>query len=182
MTTATKTEIPQGTYAIDRAHSSASFEVTHNQISTFRAGFTDIDATLTAEVDGRALAGAVRAESIDVTEPTEFRSHLLSPEFFDVERFPEVRFASSDIDLSDDGALTLRGELTVNDTAHALEARGSIRGPVVGPDGADRVALDLETTVDRNDLGLGWNMDLPDGRKVLEDDVRLIVHLELIKE
>jgi polyisoprenoid-binding protein YceI len=180
MATATETEIPTGTYGIDTVHSSAAFEVTHNQISTFRGGFGDVDATLDVSSDGIKLAGAVKVESIDV-DYEDLRAHLLSPEFFDVERHPEVRFASSDLQIADDGSAELRGELTINATTKPIEARGAIKGPVVGPDEATRIALDFETVVNRHDYGMGWNMDLPDGRQVLGDDVKLIVHLELIQ-
>jgi polyisoprenoid-binding protein YceI len=180
MSTATKTEIPTGTYGIDSVHSSAAFEVTHNEISTFRGTFGEVDATLDVSDDATQLTGAVKVESIDV-DYEDLRAHLLSPEFFDVERHPDVRFASSDLAIADDGTVELRGELTINATTKPIEARGAIKGPVVGPDGKDHLALDFETVVNRHDYGMGWNMDLPDGRKVLGDDVKLIVHLELIR-
>jgi polyisoprenoid-binding protein YceI len=180
MTTATQTKIPAGTYGIDAVHSSAAFEVTHNEISTFRGTFGSVDASLESSDDGIKLAGAVKVESIDV-DYEDLRAHLLSPEFFDAERHPEVRFASSELELADDGPVELRGELAINTVTKPIEARGQVNGPVVGPDGNDRIALDFETVVDRHGFGMGWNMDLPDGRKVLGDDVKLIVHLELIR-
>jgi polyisoprenoid-binding protein YceI len=180
MTTATTTEIPAGTYGIDTVHSSAAFEVTHNQISTFRGTFADVDATLESGDEGIKLAGAVKVDSIDV-DYEDLRAHLLSPEFFDAERHPEVSFASSQVKVADDGAVELAGELTINTHTRPIEATGEVKGPVVGPDGNERIALDFETVVDRHDFGMGWNMDLPDGRKVLGDDVKLIVHLELIR-
>jgi polyisoprenoid-binding protein YceI len=180
MTTATQTKVPAGTYGIDPVHSSAAFEVTHNEISTFRGTFGDVDALLESNDEGIKLTGSVKAESIDV-EYADLRAHLLSPEFFDVERHPEVRFSSSDLEIVDDGAVELRGELTINTITNPIDARGTLKGPVVGPDGKDHLALDFETVVDRHDFGMGWNMDLPDGRKVLGDDVKLIVHLELIR-
>ena len=61
-------------------------------------------------------------------------------------------------------------------------AEGELNGPIAGPDGNDRLGIDLETTVDRHDYGLDWNMDLPDGTKMLGDEVTLTVHLELVKE
>jgi polyisoprenoid-binding protein YceI len=180
MTTATLTKIPAGTYGIDTVHSSAAFEVTHNQISTFRGTFGDVDAQLVAGDNAFKLTGAVKVESIDV-EYEDLRAHLLSPEFFDAERHPEVRYTSSELEIGDDDAVQLHGDLTINTVTKPIEARGQVKGPVVGPDNNDRIALDFETVVDRHDFGMGWNMDLPDGRKVLGDDVKLIVHLELIR-
>lgn len=180
MTTATQTKVPAGTYDIDAVHSSAGFEVAHNQISTFKGTFGDVSATLESRDEGIKLSGAARADSIDV-EYEDLRAHLLSPEFFDVERHPEVRFDSSDVEVGADGAVELRGELTINTITKPIEAAGELKGPIVGPDRRNRIALDFETVVDRHEFGMGWNMDLPDGRKVLGDDVKLIVHLELIR-
>ena len=180
MTTATATRIPTGAYSLDTVHSSAAFEVSHNQISTFRGSFGEVDATFDVSDDATKLTGAAKVQSIDV-DYEDLRAHLLSPEFFDAERHPEVRFASTDITVGDDDSVELRGELTINATTKPIDARGAIKGPVTGPDDNTRIALDFETVVDRHDFGMGWNMDLPDGRKVLGDDVKLIVHLELIR-
>ena len=178
-TTATKIDIPVGTWTVDPVHSSASFEVEHNGFSLFRTSFRELDARLTS-TDELKLEGAVPVESIDVTQP-DFRAHLLSPEFFDSARHPNIEFASDDLTV-DDEAVTLRGELTVAGKSRPVEATGAFRGPLTDPMGGQRVALSLKATVNRHDYGIGWNMDLPNGKKVLGDDVTLLVELELVKE
>ena len=85
MTTAT-TQL-QGTYVLDPIHSSASFAVKHMIVSTFRGRFETFDAKL---VDGR-LTGTVDVGSI-VVKDENLAAHLQSPEFFDAERHPELRF------------------------------------------------------------------------------------------
>jgi polyisoprenoid-binding protein YceI len=186
MTTTTVTQqqidqlVPVGSWSVDPVHSTAGFEVEHNGISIFRGGFDDISVDLVAGEDGISLTGAARVESIDVRQSEQLRAHLLSPEFFDAERHPEIRFEASDLRI-EDGHVVVHGDLTVKGTTKPVEARGSLRGPVVGPDRSERIAVDLETVVDRTEFGLGWNMELPDGRKVLGEDVTLVVHLELVK-
>jgi polyisoprenoid-binding protein YceI len=182
MTTATQhQQIPTGTWTIDPIHSTVAFEVTHMGVSTFRAGFGDVDAALTATDDGVRLYGAAKVESIGIDEP-QFRGHVLSPEFFDVERFPEIRFEADDIQIGEGGELVVEGDLTIKDTTRRVEARGRIVGPTEGPDGSGRLGITLETVVDRTDYGLGWNMDLPDGKVVLANDVTLTIQLELVQE
>lgn len=178
-TTATKTEIPAGTWSIDAVHSSASFEVEHNGFSLFRTSFRELDAKLTS-TDGLKLEGAVPVESIDVTQP-DFRAHLLSPEFFDSARHPNIEFSSDDLTVTDN-EVTLRGELTLAGKSNPVEAAGAFRGPLTDPMGGERVAISLKATVNRHEYGIGWNMDLPNGEKVLGDDVTLLVELELVKE
>ena len=178
-TTATKTEVPAGTWSVDPVHSSASFEVEHNGFSLFRTSFKELDARFSAG-DHTRLEGSVAVESIDVTQP-DLRAHLLSPEFFDSARHPNIEFASDELTV-DGEAVTLRGELTIAGKARPVEANGAIRGPLTDPMGGERVALSLRARVNRHDYGIGWNMDLPNGKKVLGDEVTLVVELELVKD
>jgi polyisoprenoid-binding protein YceI len=175
-TTATKIELPAGTWSVDPVHSSASFEVEHNGFSLFRTSFRELDAKLTS-TDELKLEGTVPVESIDVDQP-DFRAHLLSPEFFDSARYPNIEFSSDDLTVQD-GEVTLRGELTLAGKSKPVEAAGAFRGPLTDPMG---IALSLKATVNRHEYGIGWNMDLPNGEKVLGDDVTLVVELELVKE
>jgi polyisoprenoid-binding protein YceI len=108
-------------------------------------------------------------------------AHLLSPEFFDAERNPEIIFESNQISRDGD-KLTVEGELTVKGITKAVVARGEIAGPAPGPADSERLGIDLETIVDRHDFGLDWQMDLPGGGKTLGDDATLTVHVELIKD
>jgi len=181
MTTATKQQLPTGTWTIDAIHSSVSFSVQHMGVSTFSAGFDDIDASLTVTDDGVRLVGTAKIESVGIEEP-QLRGHLLSPEFFDTERHPEIRFESDDVRIGDGGEVVVEGDLTIRDVTRRVEARGTLVGPIEGPDGRGRLGLNLETVVDRTDFGLGWNMDLPDGTVVLANDVTLTVRLELVRE
>ena len=84
--------VPTGAWTSDPKHSSVQFSVLHNGLTPFRGGFDEFEATLT---DGR-LVGIAKVESI-TTEDANLTGHLLSPEFFDAERNPELRFESKEI-------------------------------------------------------------------------------------
>jgi polyisoprenoid-binding protein YceI len=180
MTVAEKTNIiPSGTYALDPLHSSATFAVRH-AAATFRGGFKGLDGRLEAS-DGEAkLTGTAKVESIDV-EDENLRPHLLSPEFFDIERTPEVKFASTSIEAEGE-ELVVRGELEIAGITHEVSARGHVTGPITGPDGKGRIGLELHSEVDRTDYGFDWNMELPDGGTILGNEVEIAVNLELAEE
>ena len=93
--------VPVGSWSVDPVHSNAGFEVEHNGVSVFRGGFGDISVELVTDQDGISLTGAARVESIDVKEPEQLRAHLLSPEFFDADRHPEIRFEAGDLRIED---------------------------------------------------------------------------------
>jgi polyisoprenoid-binding protein YceI len=171
--------IPTGVWKSDPIHSSAGFTVTH-MVGTFRGGFGNFAGQLGSEDGKPRISGSARVESVDIDEET-LKGHLLSPEFFDAEQYPEIRFESNEI-RRDGDQLVVEGELSMKGTSKAVEARGEISGPAGDPAGGERIGIDLETKVDRHDFGLDWNMELPDGGNVLGDEVTLTVHLELVKE
>ncbi len=175
-----QTAIPTGVWKSDSIHSSVGFAVKHMVVATFRGAFTDFDVMLENRDGDPELNGVVRVESVDVRDEM-LNGHLLSPDFFDAERTPEIRFDSTDIRVDGD-ELIVSGELTIKGTTKPVEARGTIVGPVPNIAGEDRIGIGLETTVDRCDYGLNWNAELPKGGFAVENDVTLTVHLELAKE
>jgi polyisoprenoid-binding protein YceI len=181
MTTKTiKQEIPAGTYVADHIHSSIGFAVAHNGVATFRSGFTDYEVQLTGGEAPR-LEGSVDVAGIDVSEE-QLRGHLLSPEFFDAERHPRLRFSSNELSIAENGAVTVRGELEIRGEKHEVEVSGRFARLGADLGGNTRVGLSLEASVDRRDFGLDWNAELPGGGRVLEYEVRIAVELELVEE
>jgi polyisoprenoid-binding protein YceI len=181
MSTQTITQqVPAGVYSVDPVHSSINFAVIHNGVSTFRSGFRDYEAKLTGGEEPR-LEGTVEVASVDIEEEM-LKGHLLSPEFFDAERYPRLKFGSTAFEVAEDGALTLRGELEIHGQTHEVEASG--RFAQLGTDlgGSARVGLSLATRVDRRGFGLEWQAELPSGGEVLDYEVDIAVDLELVKE
>jgi polyisoprenoid-binding protein YceI len=168
--------VPTGTWKSDSTHSSVSFSVRHNGLTPFRGGFGEFEATLT---DGR-LVGAAKVESV-TTEDESLTAHLLSPEFFDADRHPDLRFESQAIRV-DRVQVVVPGELTLKGVTQPVELRGEIAGPVSDAYGGTRLGLDLETTIDRTAFGIDWNVPLPSGDKLLADDVKLTAHVQLVQE
>jgi polyisoprenoid-binding protein YceI len=171
-------QIPTGTWSVDPIHSSIAFSITHNGVATYRSGFTAYEATLTGG-ENASLEGSVDVASIDIDEP-QLKGHLMSPEFFDTERFPTLKFHSTKVDVADDGTVRLAGELEIRGATREVEATG--RFGEIGADlgGNPRLALSLATAVDRRDFGLEFNADLPSGGTVLEWEVAINVDLELV--
>jgi polyisoprenoid-binding protein YceI len=178
MSTATiKGTIPNGTWEIDPVHSNASFEVVHSEVSIFRGAVKPVEGRLVAGEDGITLEGAVEVVGIGIDDEN-IRPHLLSPDFFDAQNNPQIRFRSTSVEGSADD-LRLTGELAMAGVTRTVEARGTIRGPVVVGEGAEKIALALESSIDRTDFGMNWQMDLPSGGVALANDVKLVVELEL---
>jgi len=170
-----------GTYELDRNHSTFQFAVDHLTVSTFRASFADIDARLTAADGAIELEGAAGAESVSIVDPA-FRDHVvLGADFFDADAHPRITFRSTEVVLSDDGAATVSGELTIRGVTLPVTARGAFRPPTQDPFGTYRTGFELQATVDRRSWGMNWQAPLPDGNEALGWKVEITVYLELVK-
>jgi polyisoprenoid-binding protein YceI len=172
------TALPAGTYTSDPVHSSTGFAVKH-MLATFRGSFAAFDAQLLVGEDGARLVGSVPVDSV-VVKDENLAAHLQSPEFFDAEQHPQIRFESTDIAI-DGQTVTVTGDLTIKGHTERVSAEGTIVGPVEDPFGNTKVALQLETVVDRTKFGLNWNAPLPKGGFMLANDVTLSVDLELVQ-
>lgn len=172
--------VPAGTYVVDPVHSSVTFAITHNGVSTFRSGFAGYEARLSGGEAAR-LEGTVDVASVEIEEE-QLKGHLLSPDFFDAERYPRLRFESTELSVGEDGSLRLLGELEIRGEKREVEASG--RFGQIGADlgGNPRVGLSLEATVDRRSFGLDWQAELPSGGEVLDYAVSIAVELELVAE
>jgi polyisoprenoid-binding protein YceI len=173
-TTDTAQERLAGTWSFAATHSTASFSVKY-LVAAFRGTFETFDATL---VDG-VITGKVDVASVNVKDPN-LAGHLQAPDFFDAERFPEITFRSTSIELTGDDA-EVEGELTVKGVTKPVHATGAVNGPTEDFMGNTRLGFTLETTIDRTEFGVDWNADLPKGGKALSNNVTLAVELEFHK-
>ena len=169
------TQIPTGTWNLDPVHSSVSFAVKHSGVMTFRGTFGEIGASL---ADGR-LEGTAKVASV-VVDDENLAGHLQTPDFFDAEQHPELRFASTTIE-RDGVRFSIEGDLTLRGVRRPVEISGTVSGPITDGYGNQRLGLDVETTVNRRDYGIDWSADLPSGEQMLADDVVITANLALVQ-
>ena len=125
-----------GKWNLDRTHSHIEFAVRHMGVATFRGSFADIDATFTADAGSVQLSGSAQARSI-TTADENLHGHLMSPEFFDVEKYAEVTFSAASLertgdDVQLDGTLTIKGKEMEEDKKAIAEYGTSDSGASLG--------------------------------------------------
>lgn len=175
MSTIEQTEIPTGTWKADTVHSGVAFEVPY-AVATFSGEVPEFEASL----ENGKLIGVAKIASLTVKDEN-LQAHLLSPEFFDAERYPEVRFEGSNI-RRDGDKVTLDGEITIKGITKPVTLTGTITGPAIDHFGANRVGFKLETTIDRTEHDIKWNMPLPTGEPALANEVTLKADLTLVSQ
>ena len=167
-----------GSYVADPVHSSFGFAVRYQGVSLFKGTLSEVSATLD---DGR-LEGAAKVESISIRTPEQFRAHVLSPEFFDAANHPEITFTSNEVDLREDGTVTVEGELTLKGITRPITATGTWIAPAADAFGNTRGHLNLEAVIDRTEYEMNWNAPLPSGGNALANEVTITVELSLVEQ
>ena len=178
MSSATLTIAPAGTWQLDPVHSSIGFEVPY-LAGTFKGEFRRADAQLTVDGEDVTLEGTAEVSSVDVKDEN-LAAHLQSPDFFDAERFPQLRFVAHGIELEGD-SVVVDGEITIKGVTRPVTVTGTVASPLVDAYGRDRVGLDLRATVDRTDFGVSWNIPLPTGEPALGNEVTIVAGVQLVK-
>ena len=175
--------VPAGTWNLDPAHSSAAFEVKHMMIATVRGHFREFGGRLDAAEEDPAnsrVTGWAKVASID-TGNAERDAHLRSAEFFDAERYPEIRFASTRIQHVEGGDYRVSGELTIKDVTREIEMTATVEGAAEDPWGNERVGISVRGTIDRTDFGLTWQQRLQGGGLLVGEKVNILVDVSAVR-
>jgi polyisoprenoid-binding protein YceI len=177
-TTETTTFAPAGTWRLDPVHSTVGFEIAY-LAGTFKGELREVESTLEVADGGASLSGAARVASVDVKDEN-LAAHLQSPDFFDAERHPELRFAAERIAL-DGETVSVEGAITMKGVTKPVTVTGTATPVLSDPYGGERIGLALGATVDRTDFGIDWNMPLPTGGPALADQVTIVAELQFVK-
>ena len=186
MTTATTQRIASdvSTWQIDPAHSEIGFEVKHMMFATVRGRFRGVEGTLALgqgpNVARSRVTAVIESASID-TGHAQRDEHLRSPDFFDVERYPELRFESRSVRRGEGARFTVTGDLTIRGVTRPVSLDVTESGRGVDPWGNERVGFTATTTIDRRHFGLTWNQALEAGGILVGNEVRIKLEIQAIE-
>ena len=173
-TTATRT------YKIDKSHSEAIFQVRH-LVTKVRGRFTDFEGAIEyndANPEASTVNFSAKTASIDTAEADRDK-HLRSADFFDVEKFPELTFRSKRISKRGDG-YDVTGDLTIHGVTKEVTLPVALMGKAKDPWGGDRLGFEVETTINRKDYGLAFNIALETGGFLVGDEVKVSIDIQAV--
>ena len=183
MSTLTTTpEIAPGTWAADQAHSQVDFAVKHLGIATVRGTFERFEGSFEVgeDISTATFRATIEAASINTNEEQR-DAHLRSADFFDVERFPQLTFVSTQVTPVDEATLRVKGDLTMHGVSREVELVATIHGTESDPWGNERVGLELTGQLSRGEFGMEFNQVLGSGNLLVSDKVKLSLDISAIK-
>lgn len=175
--------LAQGTYNIDPSHSAAQFSVRHMMVSNVKGEFSKVTGTIVYDpknLGASKIDAAIDVSTINTREPRR-DTHLKSPDFFDVAKFPTLTFKSKQI-YKAGGKLKAKGDLMMRGVTREVVL--DIDGPTPeqkNPQGNMLWGASATTKVNRKDWGLIWNQALESGGVLVGDDVTITIDLEAVK-
>lgn len=170
-------------WTVDKAHSGIGFSVRHMVISEVTGNFKDFDITVTASKDDfsdAAVDATIRVASIN-TNSEKRDSHLRTDDFFNAEKFPEIKFKSTSFEKVGDNKYKITGDLTIRDITKKVVFDAVYNGSIKAPWGAIVSSWKATLSVNRFDFGLKWNKTIEAGGLIAGDMVNITMNVELTK-
>lgn len=183
MTTTTETRTIAGDYKIDPAHSRVGFVARHAMVTKVRGSFNEFEGSGHFDPDDPSasrLELVIKAASID-TRNADRDAHLRSNDFFDMDTYPEIRFASTAVQRLSDDVYRVTGDLTIKGTTKPVSVDFELNGTATDPWGNQRLGLEGSTVVNRKDWGVNFNVGLEAGGVLVGEKVTLELEVSAIK-
>lgn len=171
------------TWAIDKDHSTVSFQVRH-LLTNVRGQFEVFSGTVLLDPqrpEQGSVQFAIDAKSID-TDNAKRDEHLRNPDFFDVAQHPRITFASRKVVALAANRFAVAGTLTMRGVEREVTLPVELLGTSKDPWGNTRAGFGTKLTLNRKDYGIEWNKSLDGGGYLLGDDVEIDIQLEAIRQ
>jgi len=176
-------ETKQIKWAFDPAHSKAGFRVKHLMISNVDGVFNSFSGEVITEGEDFSTSRIqfkIDSSSID-TGMADRDAHLKSPDFFDVENYPELAFTNGTLRDLGDETYELTGDLTIKGITHTVKLSAEYGGMMKDPWGNLKAGFTVTGKLNRKNWGLNWNAALEAGGVLVSEEVRLNCEVQLAK-
>jgi polyisoprenoid-binding protein YceI len=171
-----------GTWQADLTHSDVSITARHFMVSKVRGHFNDFAATIVTGDDplDSSVTATIQAASVDTRNETR-DNHMRSPDFMDVEKFPEITFRSTGLHAAGED-YELVGDLTIHGVTHPVTLELEFSG--IGPDayGGTRLGVSARASVLRSDFDMKYNPIMETGGAVVSDKLDVRIEIEAVLE
>ena len=179
--------LPAGHYALDKAHSTITFKVSHLGFSFYTASFSRFDATFDGDPvhpAKAALSAAIDATSLTLPTPPEgFLKELLGPQWLNAGAHPQMTYQSRRITSSGKNTARVIGDFTLNGTTVsvplAVTFNGGYRG-VAGMDPNARAGYSAHGTLIRSEFGVKAGIPAKGTTMGVGDRVDFVIEAEFI--
>jgi len=167
-------------WIIDPDHSVASFIVRHMMVANVRGQFNRISGAIhfdPADMANSSVEIFIDASGI-YTGIQKRDDHLRSPDFLDVESYPQITFKSTHIETTRENGFRVNGHLSIRGISHLVTLDAEYNGPEKSPYGETSMGFTATTHIDRGDYGMTWNVLLESSGVMVGKEVLITLDAE----
>lgn len=171
-------------WVLDPAHTEVTFKVRHLMIANVTGNFKNFNSQAETNDDDFSDAKVIfTVETASVTTDNEQRdAHLKSDDFFNAEKYPEIKFESTGLKRKKENEYELQGNLTIRDVTKIVKLDVEAGGIVVDAYGQTKAGFSVSGKINRKDFGLNWSAVTEAGGIVVSDEVKMMVEAQYIKQ
>lgn len=170
-------------WVLDTTHSEIKFKVRHMMITNVTGSFNELTASIEGfddSFENATVEFIAQTSSVD-TANEQRDGHLKSADFFDSEKYPEMKFASTKIVKKSDSDFEMHGNLTIKDVTKEVRLNVEFGGINKDPWGNMKAGFSVEGKINRKDFGLNWNAALETGGVLVSEEVKIMGEIQFAK-
>jgi polyisoprenoid-binding protein YceI len=181
MPTASEIKLPaSGTWTLNPSMTSIGFVARKILVSKVRGTFEKFSAEVVVGDDPGKISVVATIDAASLNTNEEKRDgHLRSPDFFDVEKYPNITFKTTKIDIGDGTNWTVTGDLTIKDVTKPITLDVEYAGIHPTPWGFEQAIFSATSEIDREALGLTWNQALEAGGFLVSPKIQIEIEAAL---
>lgn len=171
-------------WLLDPMHSELQFKIKHLMISNISGFLKNFHAEVETEEEDFSTAKINMVAQMDsISTNNEQRdAHLRNSDFFEVKKYPELKFKSTKVEKVDSDTFALHGDLTMKGVTKTVKLNVEFNGVMKDPWGNERAAFAVTGKINRTDWGVNFNSVLETGGAVLGEEVKINSEIELVKQ
>lgn len=176
--------LSQATWKLDKAHSQVKFAVSHMVIAEVTGRFTDFDvamASMKDDLTDATIEATIKTASLN-TDNERRDGHLRSDDFFNAEKYPEIKFKSTSVEKAGKDLYKVHGDLTMRDITKPVVLDMKFRGTIKDGRGNTRAGFKATTAINRFEFGTQWDTKLDTGEFIAGAEVEVTLLMEFMKQ
>jgi polyisoprenoid-binding protein YceI len=170
----------QTKWTADQVHSKIGFSATHMVVAEVEGNFKDFTASVNSTTDdfnGATVEFTAKTASVS-TDNDRRDNHLKSDDFFNAEKFPEIKFSGTLV--KEGSKYVLKGNLTMRDVTKPVTLDVTYGGRIKAMNG-EKAGFKISGKVNRKDFNLKFDKALEGGGLVVSDEIGINCKVELNK-
>lgn len=171
-------------WVLDPTHSELGFKIKHLMITNVSGAFKTFQVEAKTLGDDFSTARiSVTVDMASITTNNESRDgHLRNSDFFEVEKFPELKFTSTGIEEADRDSFILHGDLTLKGVTKPVKLNVEYSGLTKDPWGGERAGFSITGKIRRSEWGISFNSVLETGGVALSEEVKINAEIQMVKQ